>query len=305
MAGLTTPGVRALCLELGAGSASTGLVDAEGLAQGNRGSLRRATCEGDGSRQILQLFGRDPETIRRAVAVGLELGFGGVELNLGCPAGPLARRGCGAAQMADAELGEQLEALREAAPVCGVKTRSGLVSGDGLAAQVWRQAVRAGLDWFCLHPRTLGQGYDGCADWSQLGELPAAEAGALRLLAVGDILDREGARRRLAEHPRLAGVQVGRAAVLAPWIFLAEDPPLPERARLLAELLRRLAVDSTLEEGTRLLAVLSERLDLGWGEEAQTRLADRRRRPEVEERLLRRLAADPPPRLEGNPFLRR
>ena len=35
--------------------------------------------------------------IREAAEMAASLGYGGVELNLGCPAGPLVRRGCGAA----------------------------------------------------------------------------------------------------------------------------------------------------------------------------------------------------------------
>lgn len=304
MAGLTTPGVRALCLELGAASASTGLVDAEGLVRGSAGSLRRAALEGPGEKQTLQLFGTDPGLIREAAAMAAELGYGGAELNLGCPAGPLARRGCGAAQMADPQLDAQIAALREGAARCGVKARSGLEPGDGLHVRVWERACAAGVDWFCLHPRTLGQGYGGRADWSRLDDLPE-RPGEPALFAVGDVGDAAEGARRLAERPRLAGVQVGRAAILAPWIFLETEPPLEERAALLAELLRRLASESTLEEGGRLLAVLSDLLGLGHGEAAQTRLADRRRAAETRERLALRLSRGPAPRLEGNPFLRR
>jgi tRNA-dihydrouridine synthase B len=307
MAGLTTPGVRALCLELGAVAASTGLVDAEGLVRGDAGSHRRARWEGDGRRQVLQIFGLEPATIREAAALAGSLGFGGVELNLGCPAAPLARRGCGVAQLLDPRLSDQLGALREgsrsAGLRCGIKTRLGLREGDELVFGAWREAAAAGLDWFCLHPRTMEQGYAGRADWSALERLPGLP-GAPELQAVGDIGSAAEARARLAEHPRLAAVLVGRAAITAPWIFCREEPELSERAGLLAELLRRLACEGGLEEGGAVLEVLDGLLGLGHGAAAQMRLADRRRLPETAATLRRRLAGEPPPRLEGNPFLR-
>lgn len=307
MASLTTPGVRALCLRLGAGAAGTGLVDAEGLARGVAGSLRRAR-RGDGAGpQILQLFAADAALLARAAARGEELGFQGVELNLGCPAAPIVTRGCGAALMGRwDDLRILLRALRGATglPV-GLKCRSGRRPGDTDFLTLHGLAAEAGLDWFCLHLRSLAGGYHEDPDWRLADRLPADGP---RLWAGGGLREAAEARAALAAHPALEAVLIGRAALSVPWIFRlcggGPEPAAGEQAGLLAELLQALAADLDWQEGRRVLPGLLESMGLPSGEDAQFRLADRRRRGEWEERLAARLAQGPLPVLEGNPFLR-
>lgn len=307
MAGISTAGVRALCLELGAGAAGTGLVDAEGLVKDSPGSLRRAGCDALPRPQILQLFGARPEILARAAGRAAALGFQGVELNLGCPADTIVARGCGSALMGRwDELRELLREFRRGAELpAGVKCRSGRRPGDGECLVLHELAAEAGLDWFCLHPRSLAGAYREPPDWSLLERLPA---GGPRLWAVGDLRSAAEARAALAAHPALEAVQIGRAAIIAPWIFReclgAPVPDGPERATLLARLLQALAFDLDWQEGRRILPALLEHLGLPGGAEAQFRLADRRRLPEWSARIEERLAAGPLPVLEGNPFLR-
>jgi tRNA-dihydrouridine synthase B len=307
MAGLSTAGVRALCLELGAGAASTGLVDAEGLRRGSPGSLRRASTLPHPRPQILQLFAARVEDLAPAVARAAELGFQGVELNLGCPAGPIVGRGCGAALMGRwPELRGLLAALRAATELpAGLKCRSGRRPGDGEYLVVHELAAEAGLDWFCLHPRSVAGGYDEPPDWNLLELLPADGP---RLWAVGGLGDAAEARAALAAHPALEAVLIGRAALGAPWIFAeclgGATPSLAERAGLLARLLHALAADLDWQEARRVLPVLLERFGLPEDEDAQFRLADRRRAAQWRARLEERLAAGPLPALEDNPLLR-
>ncbi len=307
MAGFTTSGVRRLLLGQGAGAASTGLVDAEGLARQSPGSLRRAAREAAPGPQILQLFANQPEILGQAAALAAPLGFQGVELNLGCPAAPLVARGCGGALLGRwPELRALLKVLREASPLpAGIKCRSGQLPGDGQFLILHELAAEAGLDWFCLHPRSLSGAYVEQPDWSLVDRLPA---GGPRLWAVGDLRTAAEARAALAAHPGLEAVLIGRAALTLPWIFRlcrGEVAPAPrEGAALLAALLRSLVADLDWQEARRLLPGLLGHLGLPADEAAAFRLADRRRLPEWIDLLERQLIAGPPPAITGNPFLR-
>jgi len=306
MAGISTASMRALCLELGAGAASTGLVDAQGLARQSPGSLRRAHRGEAPGTQILQLFAPDAETLAPALDEAVAMGFQGVELNLGCPAGPIVARGCGSALLGRWDvLRPMLKALASCGLPSGVKCRSGRRPGDREFTVLHGLAAEAGLEWFCLHPRSLEGAYHELVDWSLLDGLPA---GGPRLWGVGDLHTAEEARSALAEHPALEAVMIGRAAITAPWIFTlcsgGQEPVREERAHLMARLLRGLAADLDLTEGRRILPGLAAHLGLPTGEDLHMRLADRRRLPEWERLLLERWSQGAPPALEENPFLR-
>jgi tRNA-dihydrouridine synthase B len=308
MAGFTTAGVRRLFLHNGAGGASSGLVDAEGLLRQSPGSLRRAAREDAPGPQFLQLFGNDPAVLAAAAALAQGLGFQGVELNLGCPATPLLARGCGGALLGRREeIRALLGALREGAGdlPAGVKTRSGRMPGDGEFLVVHELATEAGLDWFCLHPRSLAGGYEESVDWTLVDALPARGP---RLWAGGGLRGAGDARHRLAAHPGLEAVLIGRSALTTPWIFRLcngeAEPPLQERAALLADLLRTQVSDLDWQEARKLTPGWMAQLGLPHGEEEVFRLVDRRRRGEWVARLEERLAAGPPAPILGNPFLR-
>lgn len=306
MAGISTAGMRAICLEQGAGSATTGLVDAQGLARRSPGSMRRAH-RGDGrGPQILQLFAPDEDCLAPALSVAQELGFQGVELNLGCPAGPIIARGCGSALLGQWQvLRPMLARLAACGLPAGVKCRSGRRPGDGIFLHLHELVAEAGLDWFCLHPRSLEGAYHEAVDWSLVDQLPT---GGPRLWAGGDLRSAMEARDTLALHPGLEAVMVGRAAIAAPWIFAtclgAPEPDAQDRAHLLARLLRALAGDLDLEEGRRILPGLAQLLGLPPMEDLQLRLADRRRLDEWEKLLAARLQDGELPALDENPFLR-
>lgn len=306
MAGLSTSSLRGLCLKLGAGAASTGLVDAQGLARNSPGSLRRAhRGEGPGP-QILQLFAPDAETLAPALEQAAQLGFQGVELNLGCPAGPIVARGCGSALLGHWEvLRPMLTALSSCGLPAGVKCRTGRKQGERDFLILHELAAEAGLDWFCLHPRSLEGAYHESVDWALVDEVPA---GGPDLWAVGDLRSAQEARAALGEHPALKAVMIGRAAITAPWIFaqcLGADEPDPHtRARTLAAVLRGLAVDLDLEEGRRILPALAAHLGIPVDQHLQLRLADRRRLGQWEGLLEQRLSTGAPLGLEENPFLR-
>lgn len=48
---------------------------------------------------VAQLFTRHPEHMEYAARLCLELGFDGVDINMGCPAGTIIDQGCGAAMI--------------------------------------------------------------------------------------------------------------------------------------------------------------------------------------------------------------
>ena len=64
----------------------TEFVSADGLCSPGREVLKRDLEFSDAERPVVaQLFSSNPETVRKAAALCRELGFDGIDLNMGCP----------------------------------------------------------------------------------------------------------------------------------------------------------------------------------------------------------------------------
>ncbi len=151
---------------------------------------------------IVQLFGSDPESFYESAKIVCEMGFDGIDINMGCPSPGLERRGGGAGLIRDkCNAVEVVEATRRGvADYCSqltdhrLQTREIPVSlktriGSDKPDPKWWEVI-AGLKMpaVAMHGRTFKQLYSGEADWEVL--LQAAEvireSGAV-FLGNGDI----------------------------------------------------------------------------------------------------------------------
>lgn len=216
---------------------------------------------------IAQLYGKDPDLFYQAAHAVCELGFDGVDINMGCPSKNVASSGSGAALIktpdlahaiiqatrrgmddwADGQTLEQvgfkpariaafqrLNAQRGSAapPVrrrlpLSVKTRLGY---DTVAVESWvEHLLQERPAAISLHGRTLQQMYRGTADWAAIGRAVALAKGTgTLLLGNGDVHTLGEVVRRVRETG-VDGVLVGRGVLGAPWFFQEK-----EQARTLA-----------------------------------------------------------------------
>src|SRR3954449_3489627 len=99
MAGVTNAAFRTVCRELAPGLVYVNeMVMATALVNGNAKTERMITFAADESPRSLQLYGSDPqimgEAVRRLCAAGR---VDHIDLNFGCPAAKVTRKGGGAA----------------------------------------------------------------------------------------------------------------------------------------------------------------------------------------------------------------
>lgn len=216
---------------------------------------------------IAQLYGKDPELFYQAAHVAAELGFDGVDINMGCPSKNVASSGSGAALIrtpdvaqaimratrrglddwADGQTLEQagvkpariaavqrLNARRRPVPAprrrlpLSVKTRLGY---DTIMVETWiEHLLKESPAAISLHGRTLQQMYRGNADWEAIARAVALVKGTgTLLLGNGDVQSLEELVRRVHDT-RVDGVLIGRGVFGAPWLFRRK-----EQARTLAQ----------------------------------------------------------------------
>jgi nifR3 family TIM-barrel protein len=171
----------------------------------------------------VQLYGVDPRYIGQAVAILCgEFGVGHVDLNFGCPARKVTRRGGGAAlpykrRLLDAVLRAAVAAAEPFGVPVTMKTRLGIDDQHLTYLDAGKIATDSGCAAIALHARTARQHYSGSADWHAIGELKATVS-AIPVLGNGDVWESADAVA-MVEKTGCDGVVVGRGCLGRPWLF--------------------------------------------------------------------------------------
>jgi nifR3 family TIM-barrel protein len=242
MAGVTNAPFREMCRSFAPGLVYVNeMVMATPVVHGNAKTDRMISFAPDEHPRSLQLYGSDPDTMGRAVAKLCDAGrVDHIDINFGCPAAKVTRRGGGAAVPARPEL---LRAILRAAvsnaspygvPVTA-KFRMGLFDDWLTHIRTGEVCAEEGVATIALHARTVQQHYSGEARWEAIAELKDA-VGSIPVLGNGDIWQASDALRMMAETG-CDGVVIGRGCLGRPWLFgdLVEalaGRPVPESRRL-------------------------------------------------------------------------
>ena len=218
MSGITDPPYRLLAREKGAHVAYTEMVSAEGLVRGNNGCSRILETYPSEGPLIGQIFGSDPAVLAEAAARVQEMGLDAVDINMGCPAAKVVKRGAGAALLrTPTQLQEILKRVRNALHIpFGVKIRSGWDEKSVNCLEVIQMAEDCGVDLVAIHPRSRSQRFEGEADWGLIRM--AKERTGLKVIGNGDVRSPEDAERMFRETG-CDGVMIGRGSWGNPWIF--------------------------------------------------------------------------------------
>ena len=211
---------------------------------------------------VAQIYGKTPALFYQVAHIVSELGFDGLDINMGCPARNVAAAGCGAALIREPELaraiiqatqqglqdwynGQSLKELRIrpsaiAAFKAANRCRAGIDTVVDRGLLPLSIKTRIGYDrivvkdWIStlleerpaaitLHGRTLQQGYKGNADWGAIAQAAEiAKGSGTLLLGNGDLVDMTDVYRRVREC-QVDGVLIGQAAEGNPWLFAGKE----------------------------------------------------------------------------------
>ena len=182
---------------------------------------------------VAQLFGSDPDSFYEAAKIVVDLGFDGIDINMGCPSPGLEKREGGAGLMRSRERAREvieatrrgvedwakrsgaemlngvrsprltdgrahndgvgLGTMREREIPVSVKTRVGSTKPD---EEWWNFLAEMRLPAVAMHGRTFRQLYSGKADWGVLKEAgQIIRASGALFLGNGDVLEIKGRDR--------------------------------------------------------------------------------------------------------------
>ncbi len=240
----------------------------ERLEVGDRALLKEYLYDESQRPIIAQIFGHTPDLFRRAAVMLCQLGFDGIDINMGCPAPSVVHRGAGAGliktpllaqtivqstkqgvqdwcngatvrddRAAPPHLVAEVEARHARLPIdyqqrraipVSVKTRIGY---DTPQIDAWApQILESEPVALAIHGRTLRQGYSGRADWDEIASAAELARGSRTLiLGNGDVKSLEDAQARVAGYG-VDGVLIGRASCGDPFVFRPDGDPAGQAA---------------------------------------------------------------------------
>ncbi len=247
----------------------TEFTSVEGICAGATKTLNAFLYEEAERPVVAQLFGSTPEAFYKATFAVCELGFDGVDINMGCPAHNIASKGAGAALILTPEVAKEI--VRQTRRACedwgagktmeqaglhqniidwvnknrpknlsakkvlpvSLKTRIGY---DQITIEEWmKHLLEVEPVNISIHGRTLKQGYSGAADWEAIGRAATIiHQTETTVLGNGDIQNMAQAYERIQQYG-VDGALIGRAAFGNPWIFKNKEGTVPERLEIAKE----------------------------------------------------------------------
>ncbi|MEK7641425.1 MAG: tRNA-dihydrouridine synthase [Patescibacteria group bacterium] len=201
-------------------------VSADGLNSPGKARLMHDLLFSKKERPIVaQLFTGHPEAMKAAAQLCAELGFDGIDINMGCPDRAVEKQGGGAAHIRDPKKAlEVLNAARDCGLPVSVKTRIGYnrVEMDWL-----RTLLEQKLPALTVHLRTRKEMSDVPAHWELMPEIvklrDEVQAGIppgerTHIIGNGDVLTVAEAHEKCAKYG-CDGVMIGRGIFGTPWLF--------------------------------------------------------------------------------------
>ncbi len=233
MSGVTDDAFRLMFLKYGRPDVFwTEFASADGLfSRGKKFCLKVLEFNKAEKPIVAQLFGSDPVYFEKAAALAVELGFDGVDINMGCPDRAIERKGCGSALIKTPQLaGEIIRAAKR-----GASAKASATQGRSIPVSV---KTRIGYEknqiteWIpvilkekpavlTVHFRSRDDGYYAPANWKlakEIIKLRNKYSPKTLIIGNGDVKTFEQAKK-LAKENELDGIMIGRAVVGNPWFF--------------------------------------------------------------------------------------
>lgn len=242
MADVTDPAFRQIIAQYGKPDVMwTEFVSADGLVlapEEGKKKLLEAFIYSENERPIVaQIFGSNPENMGKAAKIVEELGFDGIDINMGCPDRSVEKQGAGCALMKNPDLaGEIIQSVSSAVLIpVSVKIRVGYKKDE---LEEWLPKILStNPAVVTIHARTRKEMSKVPANWERIQravEIRNEISPKTLILGNGDIENMKQARERQKETG-CDGVMVGRGIFGKPWFFSEIEPNLETRLKILEE----------------------------------------------------------------------
>ena len=243
----------------------TEFIPTEGLLRGRETLLHALDKHKTNTPIIAQFFGPHPQYYPYAFFVAAELGFSGIDVNMGCPDTSIVQRGGGAAlllnlpgareiiktllkarkewkngkRLADTDLPENMkravlnmrhpDGSRDPVTTIPISIKTRIGYHKSQVKEIIPYLIESGVERIALHGRTFDARYRGKADWEEIAKAKDLMKGTKVVLwGNGDVESVSDAKEKIKLYG-VDGVLIGRAAFGNPWIFKNYTASIEER----------------------------------------------------------------------------
>jgi nifR3 family TIM-barrel protein len=234
MSGVSDEPFRLMFLEYGKPDVFwTEFVSAEGLFSKGRNYCLNILKFSKKERPIVaQLFGSDPVYFEKAARLIAELGFDGVDINMGCPDRDIEKQGAGSALIKNPELAKEIiRAAKKSGLPVSVKTRIGYDKNeiDKWIPMLFKENIAA----LTVHLRTREELFFSPAHWDLAKEIVKMRdkySPKTIILGNGDVKSLVEAQK-ITKDTGIDGIMVGRGLIGKPWFFSGKVPTISDRLK--------------------------------------------------------------------------
>lgn len=192
------------------------------VAAGDRAIGGRLVKTDDESPIVAQLWGSRPEAMEKMAQHCYDLGYDGIDINMGCPDSSAVKSGGGAGMIRTPEVAaEIIQAAKQGGLPVSVKTRLGYSRVDE-----WKEwlthILQQDIVNLTIHLRTKKEMSKVDAHFELIPEiikLRDAVAPATLLTINGDIVSKSHGLELIAKYPGINGVMIGRGVFKDPFCF--------------------------------------------------------------------------------------
>lgn len=187
---------------------------------------------------MAQIFGSKPENFEKVAKMLVEMGFDGIDINMGCPVKKVLNQNSCSALIRTPELAKEiiLATKRGAGNIpVSVKTRIGF---SKVELETWIPAIlETSPAVLTVHLRTVKEMSLVPAHWElmkRVVEIRDEMKSDTLIFGNGDVLDLKDAQLKVAETG-CDGIMLGRAIFGNPWLFTGKVPTLEEKLKVMIE----------------------------------------------------------------------
>jgi nifR3 family TIM-barrel protein len=187
---------------------------------------------------VAQIFGSNPLHFEKSAKIIADLGFDGVDINMGCPDRDIEKNGGGAVLIKNPELAKEIiRATKKGAPSLpvSVKTRIGY---DKNEIKKWIPLLlEENISALTVHFRTRKELLAPLTHWELAKEIVKLRdkiSPKTLIFGNGDVKSLKQAKK-LVEKTGLDGIMIGRGLLGNVWFFSEKTPTISQRLNAIIE----------------------------------------------------------------------
>lgn len=202
----------------------TEFVSVEGFVRKQKAFEKTLSFKENERPVVAQVFGYTPELFYESVIKIAEMGFDGIDINMGCPAKSVLQKGGGGALIGNFDLAgkiieSSLTAIKDSKKEIPLSIKTRIGKNEVITSEWISFLTKYPLSEITIHGRLLKQGNSGLVNWDEIQKgTEIAHKQDIFCLGNGGIASISEVKEKCQKYG-IDGCLVGRAVLGNPWFF--------------------------------------------------------------------------------------